>query len=1141
MSAIDILVTDGLIERLGWTLLHFVWQGVVAATVLAIVLAATRSTSRRYVASFVTLLAMGAAPIVTYCVISRPVLNHATGVAGNPTAAVVAASAGTGMPAVARPATEDTFATMDQPARGSLSSWCAARIDWLGVHIAWVVGIWLSGVIVLSLRLAAGWLQIRRLRRRGTSAPAADWVERLAAIAGRLDVSRPVRLAQSALAESPMTMGWLRPVILLPAGALTGLAPSQIEAILAHELAHIRRHDYAINLVQAVIETMLFYHPAIWWVSHRMRVEREFCCDDIAIEACGDATVYARALADMETMRAMPGPALAASGGSLLERVARLMGRPATGLRYPWFTGLIVLAILAAAGALAQQSSRAESARYAPITPGMQSTNDVTGIVIDEQGAPIAGASVQAIDGNRGKLGTKTAADGRFSFAGLKPEGRWSFSADEPNHALMSDYEEQREVPVKPQDLPVTIKLYSPRTLTGTVVNEQGNPVAGARVVLLDQEIPGKDTPANYDSRPECTAQTDAQGRFELNRLRPWKLWLRLEHPDYAVTYVNPLVPDAKPARLTIETGLTLRGRVTAAGNPLEGVSMKAALGSSGRPVIDWHGKTDRNGEFSVPHLGRAARGVAVSIADPAWKAEIYILMGAIEPQHPPYLKFEAGLAKKGESVEPKIITIGDYPSEQAPQPKPGDQPIEYGDLKITLASPGEKGYMILGAIDENQKPLGSNQRSRQVAGGTTVERLQAGRYMVGCLQAGDAGPVHETKIVEVKGGRTTEANLKHGPVRISGVVTSGGKPVGHGHMSWFWKEPMPRNFYYVGGMYLPADGRYSLEGLPAGRHEIIYSDLARCVPHTYAVDANGTTTLNIELPTSRIEGRLIGVAPKPEEPGRKAWREKENIPKLGEIHVFRRDKYGPLNGHDGALVSPDAEGRFTAEHLPPGTYSVWGLDGYVRVDVKTSDSVAEVQLEPPRNPGMITGEIKGKDTGSQYTIRILIKDSLGYEEVNMPAYFTWLSGIPRTYSMNNLPAGKYAVLFDGNAGNFTNNHPELSMPSVLIPNVEVKEGLAVKVDIHIPEGRLVLLDFGNGKNPNAPKVRRWQIRYPTGDWLDSTFFFGNRIANENRFALPLGTYTVEANFGPAGLVTREFTVEKGEGEQTMTITPENH
>jgi uncharacterized protein (TIGR03435 family) len=134
----------------------------------------------------------------------------------------------------------------------------------------------------------------------------------------------------STVAEVPAVIGWLRPYILLPISALTGLGESELQAIIAHELAHVKRYDYLVNLLQNAIETLLFYHPAVWWLSGGIREERERCCDDLAVALCGDPILYAEALARLEEMRGIPEPALAATGGDLLARIRRLTGKSET-------------------------------------------------------------------------------------------------------------------------------------------------------------------------------------------------------------------------------------------------------------------------------------------------------------------------------------------------------------------------------------------------------------------------------------------------------------------------------------------------------------------------------------------------------------------------------------------------------------------------------------------------------------------------------------------------------------------------------------------------------------------------------------------------------------------------------------------
>jgi hypothetical protein len=237
-----------------------------------------------------------------------------------------------------------------------------------------LVALWGVGVLLLSLRTLGGWALVQRLKRSGLSQPPAALEATLARLREALRVTAPVRLYHSALVRVPTALGWLRPVILVPAGALLGLTPSQLELVLAHELAHIRRRDYLVNLLQTAVETVLFYHPAVWWVSGRMRVEREHCCDDLAVAACGNPVGYARALADLEGL-ASRGPvlAMAASGGSLFERVARLveppghLSRSSRGLATLLITGAVALVVALGSSVLGVQRSSVEAAPAAAL------------------------------------------------------------------------------------------------------------------------------------------------------------------------------------------------------------------------------------------------------------------------------------------------------------------------------------------------------------------------------------------------------------------------------------------------------------------------------------------------------------------------------------------------------------------------------------------------------------------------------------------------------------------------------------------------------------------------------------------------------------------------------------------------------
>ena len=189
-----------------------------------------------------------------------------------------------------------------------------------------IVTCWLAGVVLLLSRVAAGWSRVKRLQTAALASPASPWHAACRRIAQRLGLPAVPHVVESGLVEVPTVLGWMRPVIVLPIAALANLTPNQVEAILAHELAHIRRHDYAINVLQTVAETLLFYHPCVWWVSARIRAEREHCCDDVAIGVCGDAVHYVDALVELETRRiAGTSLALAATDGSLFNRIRRLL------------------------------------------------------------------------------------------------------------------------------------------------------------------------------------------------------------------------------------------------------------------------------------------------------------------------------------------------------------------------------------------------------------------------------------------------------------------------------------------------------------------------------------------------------------------------------------------------------------------------------------------------------------------------------------------------------------------------------------------------------------------------------------------------------------------------------------------------
>ncbi|MDX5482246.1 MAG: M48 family metalloprotease, partial [Hymenobacteraceae bacterium] len=181
-------------------------------------------------------------------------------------------------------------------------------------------------------RLIGGLAYTQRLRHYKAVPLGEKWQQRLHSLSQTIGIPQAVRLVESRVVRVPMTIGFAKPVILLPIGAVAGLPQAQVEAILAHELAHILRRDYLVNLLQSVVEILFFYHPAVWWMSGVLRAEREHCCDDIAVSICGDSLTYARALTELEAMRLPQAPAMAmalsGNRGSLVSRIKRLVGQP---------------------------------------------------------------------------------------------------------------------------------------------------------------------------------------------------------------------------------------------------------------------------------------------------------------------------------------------------------------------------------------------------------------------------------------------------------------------------------------------------------------------------------------------------------------------------------------------------------------------------------------------------------------------------------------------------------------------------------------------------------------------------------------------------------------------------------------------
>ena len=326
----DQFISTTTVQLLGWTLMHFMWQGLLVALLLfgALHLFRRSPSKTRYAVSCTALFLMLVLPVTTGFFLHETLSSGSYYL---------------------------LFDGREDLIQGGINSampfWFTAITSYLTQLLPWIVIGWLSGVFFFSVRFAGGWGYAQIIGHKQRRPVDEYWSHRFKDIAERLRVSRPVRFFISVKAEVPMVIGWMRPMILLPASIVTGLTPHQIEMVVAHELAHIRRHDYAINLLLSICETLLFYHPGVWWVSRQVRIEREHCCDDLVVAVCGDTVSYARALTNLEALRhtsATPRLALAATDGSLLNRIRRLLDQPVQAVKRGdrWVMGACLIALV---------------------------------------------------------------------------------------------------------------------------------------------------------------------------------------------------------------------------------------------------------------------------------------------------------------------------------------------------------------------------------------------------------------------------------------------------------------------------------------------------------------------------------------------------------------------------------------------------------------------------------------------------------------------------------------------------------------------------------------------------------------------------------------------------------------------------
>ncbi|WP_420146978.1 M56 family metallopeptidase [Spirosoma sp.] len=317
MNAFNSL-SNPVVDALGWTLLHAIWQGFALVLPVVVILHLLRdhSSALRYRVSVSVLVIQILLSAVTFSWYYKTATHSSSYVATNFTLTH---------------ATQVKWRTVAQTL-----SWSQQMQQFLEAHLSQFVMIYLIGIALFGLRLVGGWLYLQRLSQTALQPNTLIWTHLTDKLRSVMLITVPIRVRESARIAVPMVVGIVKPVLLLPIGLAIHLTSREVEAVLAHELAHIKRHDYVINLLQSVVEVLYFFHPALWWLSARVREEREHCCDDLAVQVCeGDGRILAQALARIEELRLIQAnqtPNLAMAFASkrqeLLHRVHRMLGMP---------------------------------------------------------------------------------------------------------------------------------------------------------------------------------------------------------------------------------------------------------------------------------------------------------------------------------------------------------------------------------------------------------------------------------------------------------------------------------------------------------------------------------------------------------------------------------------------------------------------------------------------------------------------------------------------------------------------------------------------------------------------------------------------------------------------------------------------
>lgn len=520
-------------KALGWMIIHSLWQISLIFLILSLLL---RMIPRKQVNTRYTLLLLGLVVVVAWSAFTFQ--SNWTYDAYSPTVEAEAVLAQVGSP---------VEGNVLEPAPLSWQQGFQQSIYWLDQQLNLVTFIWMIGVVLSCLYFIMGLSYLHYLQTYRVKVPEAEWIERFSRLCQLMGIRRKVKFLVSEVVRDPITFRLLRPVILLPTSLMTGLEPKQIELLLLHELAHIRRYDFAVNILQTLVEIVFFYHPALWWISRNIRITREHCCDDAVLAVQNQPVLYAEALTRIPTSNLSLKKRLAMSAnnnkGILSQRIFRLFGQYES--QPPIYRSILMAFLLlflslgsqaflvaeeivpeAEEVTVVQEDQKVEipqeelvlqpatpiepaagfqdASQTSPAPPVAEATAPIIeGKVMDEENQPIVGVSILV---KNTTTGTVTDFDGKyrlklptecatliFSYVGRQTQEIEQSCGGQKLDVILPATVDLGEVVVigkkeKPESTTEEVKAEK-AVISGTVKDESGQPLIGTNVLIKDTKI----------------------------------------------------------------------------------------------------------------------------------------------------------------------------------------------------------------------------------------------------------------------------------------------------------------------------------------------------------------------------------------------------------------------------------------------------------------------------------------------------------------------------------------------------------------------------------------------------------------------------------------------------------------------------